>query len=200
MLLPARGADLHTFVPAKPPTEYIPSLSLQVRTNHLSIAGGAIHNPQCSPRACPLRSETQMKKVLGATALAVLLGATAAMAQTTSPASPPASKPDTAEKAAPPRASTTTVTKEGVILTEAQASAWIKKAIFSSDGKKVGDVTALKRDASGKVAELQAGIGGFLGMGETQVRVMPEQFKLENDRVLLSLTAEQVKALPKIAK
>ena len=111
-----------------------------------------------------------MNKVLGATALAVLLGATAAIAQTTSPASPPASKPDTAEKMAPPAASTTTVTKEGLVLTEAQANAWIKKAIFSSDGKNVGEVTALKRDASGKVAELQAGIGGFLGMGETQVR------------------------------
>jgi PRC-barrel domain len=71
---------------------------------------------------------------------------------------------------------------------------------YSSDGKNVGEVTALKRDASGKVAELQAGIGGFIGIGETQVRVTPAQFKLENDRVVLSLTAEQVKALPKIVK
>src|SRR6185436_12204403 len=108
-----------------------------------------------------------MNKILGATALAVLLGATAAMAQTTSPASPPASKPDTGEKMAPPAASTTTVTKEGLVLTEAQANAWIKKAVFSSDGKNVGEVTSLKRDASGKVAELQAGIGGFIGIGET---------------------------------
>ena len=141
-----------------------------------------------------------MNKVLGATALAVLLGATVAMAQTTSPAGPPASKPDTAEKMAPAAASTTTVTKEGLVFTEAQANAWIKKAVFSSDGKNVGEVTSLKRDASGKVAELQAGIGGFLGMGETQVRLMPAQFKLENDRVVLSLTTEQVKALPPIAK
>jgi hypothetical protein len=142
-----------------------------------------------------------MNKVLGVTALAVLLGATAAIAQTTSPAtSPPTSKPGTADKMTPPAASTTTATKEGLVLTEAQANAWIKKAIFSSDGKNVGEVTALKLDASGKVAELQAGIGGFLGMGETQVRLMPAQFKLENDRVALSLTAEQVKALPKIAK
>lgn len=139
-----------------------------------------------------------MNKVLGATALAVLLGATAATAQTTSPDT--TSKPGTIDKMPPPAASTTTVTKEGVVLTEAQANAWIKKAVFSSDGKNVGEVTALKRDASGKVAELQAGIGGFLGMGETQVRVMPAQFKLVNDRVELSLTTEQVKALPKIAK
>ncbi len=135
-----------------------------------------------------------MNKLLGATALAVVLGATAAVAQNTSPASPPA------EKISPPAASTTTVTKDGLVLTEAQANAWIKKAIYSSDGKNVGEVTALKRDASGKVAELQAGIGGFIGIGETQVRVMPAQFKLQNDRVVLSLTAEQVKALPAIVK
>jgi hypothetical protein len=29
---------------------------------------------------------------------------------------------------------------------------------------------------------------------------MPTQFKLQNDRVVLSLTAEQVKALPAIVK
>jgi hypothetical protein len=87
-----------------------------------------------------------------------------------------------------------------LVLTEAQANAWIKKAVFSSDGKNVGEVTALKHDASGKVPELQAGIGGFIGIGETQVRVMPAQFKLENDRVVLLLTAEQVKTLPKVAK
>src|SRR6476469_4183256 len=139
-----------------------------------------------------------MNKVLGATALAILLGATAAIAQTTSPTSPSASTP--AEKMAPPPASTTTVTKDGLVLTEAQANAWVKKAVYSSDGKNVGEVTALKRDASGKVSELQAGIGGFIGIGETQVRVMPAQFKLESDRVVLSLTAEEVKTLPKIVK
>jgi PRC-barrel domain len=141
-----------------------------------------------------------MKKVFGAAALAVLLGATVAIAQTTSPASPSASAPGMAEKMTPPAASSTTVTKDGLVLTEAQANGWVKKAVYSSDGKNVGEVTALKRDASGKVAELQAGIGGFIGIGETQVRLMPAQFKLGNDRVLLSLTAEQVKTLPKIAK
>ena len=135
-----------------------------------------------------------MNKLLGATALAIVLGATAGVAQTTPPTNPPA------EKMSPPAASTTTVTKDGLVLTEAQANAWIKKAVYSSDGKNVGEVTALKRDASGKVSELQAGVGGFIGIGETQVRVMPAQFKLENDRVVLSLTAEQVKTLPKIAK
>jgi len=160
-----------------------------------------LHNPQCSPPGTPpQKRDNPMNKILGVTALAVLLSTTAAMAQTTSPASQPATKPGPVENTTPPAASTTTVTNEGLVLTEAQAKDWIKKAVFSSDGKNVGEVRAVQRDASGKVAELQAGIGGFLGMGETQVRVMPPQFKLVNDRVVLSLTAEQVKMLPSIAK
>ena len=73
-----------------------------------------------------------MNKVIGATAPAIVLGATAAVAQTTAPTTSPV------EKTAPPAASTTTVTKDGLVLTEAQANAWIKKAVFSSDGKNVG--------------------------------------------------------------
>ena len=100
----------------------------------------------------------------------------------------------------PPAASTTTVTKDGLVLTEAQANAWIKKAVYSSDGKNVGEVTALKRDASARSLSCKRALAALSASGETQVRVMPAQFKLENDRVVLSLTAEQVKALPKIVK
>jgi hypothetical protein len=86
------------------------------------------------------------------------------------------------------------------VLTDAQANAWINKTVYSSDAKNVGEVSTVQRDASGKVTELHADIGGFLGLGETRVRIMPAQFKLEGDRIILNMTAEQVRALPKIAK
>jgi hypothetical protein len=50
------------------------------------------------------------------------------------------------------------------------------------------------------VTEMHADIGGFLGLGETRVRLMPAQFKLMTDRVVLSVTADQAKSLPKIVK
>lgn len=137
-------------------------------------------------------------KIFGATALPILLGTTVAMAQTSAPASQPANMPVTIEKNAPPPASTTTVTDEGLILTEEQAKNWIDKSVFSSDEKNVGEVAVLQRDTSGKAAEMQVDVGGFLGIGQTRVQVMPSQFKFVNDRVVLSLTAEQVKTLPKI--
>ena len=141
-----------------------------------------------------------MSKILGATALAILIGTTAAMAQSTAPSAPPASKSETLDKVTPPAASTTTMTDHGLVLTEEQAKNWIDKAVFSSDGKNVGEVAAIQRDASGKATGLHVDIGGFLGIGQTRVQVMPTQFKFDKDRVVLSLTAEQVKTLPKIAK
>lgn len=53
-------------------------------------------------------------------------------------------------------------------------------------------------NGSGKVTEMHADIGGFLGLGETRVRVLPSQFKLMDDRVVLSITAERAKTLPKV--
>ncbi len=128
-----------------------------------------------------------MKPLLLATFAASLATATATFAQTTVPATPPA-----APTAAP--------MADGVTLNDQQAKEWIDKAVYSSDAKKLGEVAAFARDGAGKVTELHADVGGFLGLGETRVRLMPAQFKLMTDRVVLSMTADQAKTLPKIAK
>ena len=57
-----------------------------------------------------------------------------------------------------------------------------------------------KRTTDNKVTELHADIGGFLGMGETRVKLAPSEFKLQGDRVVLNISEEQAKALPKIEK
>jgi hypothetical protein len=85
-------------------------------------------------------------------------------------------------------------------MTDAETKTWIDKAVYSSDNKNVGDIAAIQRDPSGKVTSIQADVGGFLGLGATRVKIMPSQFKLSGDRVVLDLTAEQVKQLPKIEK
>lgn len=98
--------------------------------------------------------------------------------------------------------SSTTIEKNtaGLMLTEEQAKAWIDKPVYSSDGSKIGEVAVIARGADNTVTEMQADIGGFLGMGETRVRLTPAQFKLQDDRVILSLTVEQAKTLPTVGK
>lgn len=85
-------------------------------------------------------------------------------------------------------------------LTEAQAKSWVDKQVYSSDGKKIGEIAAFARGTDNTVSEMHIDIGGFLGMGETRVKLMSAQFKLEGDRAVLSVTAAQAKDLPKVSK
>jgi hypothetical protein len=121
-----------------------------------------------------------------ATILAVTI-AVPAMAQTTvQPSTPPAA-------AAKPVAA-------ALMLTADEAKAWIGKPVYSSDNTKLGEVAAFARGTDNTVNEMHADIGGFLGMGETRIKLMPAQFKLQDDRVTLNQTAAQAKLLPTVPK
>lgn len=158
-----------------------------------------------------------MSRLIPAVAMAALLAGSAAVAQTTTPgnvapnpASPAAQAPATTTTS--PAAKTTepdgkrlaptgtTASSAAPTMTEAEAKQWVDKAVYSSDNKNVGDVAAIQRDASGKVTEMHADIGGFLGLGTTRVKLEPSHFKLSGDRVQLDITADQVKQLPKVTK
>ena len=88
----------------------------------------------------------------------------------------------------------------GTAITEQEAKAWVGKHVYSSDGKKLGEVAAILRTADNKITELRADFGGFLGIGQHQIALPAARFALHNDRVVLDLTAAQAKELPKVAK
>ena len=85
-------------------------------------------------------------------------------------------------------------------ITEQEAKNWVDKPVYSSDGKKLGEVAAILRSADNRITELRADIGGFLGLGQHEVSVPAARFYLKNDRVELDMTAAQAKELPKVAK
>jgi hypothetical protein len=134
--------------------------------------------------------DTALKSVVAA---ALLLGAGLAYAQSTTTPAP--QTPDKPAASPPPAAKAPTDAK--MTLTEKQAKSWIDKRVFSNDNKELGEVAAFKRSADDTVLEMHADIGGVLGIGETRVVVMPAQFKLQGDRVILNMSEEQAKALPK---
>lgn len=153
-----------------------------------------------------------MKKIILPLA-ATLMAATSAIAQTPpestppapaekiEPATPPATEaPAAAPSAAESPAATPSATAGVVTLTDEQAKAWVDKPVYSSDNKNLGEVAAVARASSGEVSEIHADIGGFLGLGETRVRVMPSEFSLGEDKIVLNITADQAKELPTIAK
>jgi hypothetical protein len=86
------------------------------------------------------------------------------------------------------------------ILSDAQAAALKNKVVWSSDEKNVGEIAEVVRDSTGRVTELHADIGGFLGFGETRVRVLPDEVKFMPDRVVLTRSEDQVSTLPKITE
>lgn len=93
----------------------------------------------------------------------------------------------------------TSIAKDAAIMLSAeQAKTWVGKSVYSSDGKNVGEVAAFARGTDDKVSEMHADIGGFLGLGETRVRLAPAQFKLAGDRVTIDMTADQAKELPRV--
>jgi hypothetical protein len=68
---------------------------------------------------------------------------------------------------------------------------WIDRAVYSSDGKNLGEVASL----SG--SDLYVDIGGFLGLGETRALIKSDQIQaVQDDRIVLKLSEAEAKSLP----
>jgi sporulation protein YlmC with PRC-barrel domain len=69
--------------------------------------------------------------------------------------------------------------------------------VVNPAGEKVGEVEEVLMDTSGNVVAVVVEAGGFLGIGDHDVIVQLDQLRLENKRLVTTLTKEQVEALPK---
>jgi sporulation protein YlmC with PRC-barrel domain len=149
-----------------------------------------------------------MKKLMLGTALSALL-LSGALAQTPAPSSPPpTSKSD---QAAPPPAS-----KSDQAAPAAQAGAkadfvatqkpdqWLASKfkgtdVLGADNKKIGDVSDILFDKSGKIEAFVVSIGGFLGMGAKEVALAPSSFDVvpgsngSADKLKIAMSQEQLK-------
>ena len=88
----------------------------------------------------------------------------------------------------------------GDMLTAQEAQDWIGKPVFSSDWINIGEVESFQREDGNKVTGMRVNIAAFLGMGEHRISLMPAQFKLQIDSVILDVTAAQAKALQSVEK
>lgn len=141
-----------------------------------------------------------MKQRLMIAVAASLLTSAAALAQTTTTTPTTPSTPATPPTVGAQPSTPSTSTDGALTMTTEQAQRLVDKTVYSSDNKNLGEVAAVQRDSSGKVTEIHADIGGFLGLGETRVRIMPSQMKIADDRVTLNISSEEAKNLPKIGK
>ncbi len=121
------------------------------------------------------------KHPLTATSLALALMSATAIAQTTAPApTAPNAAPSATISPSPaaPAASGTSATlapQNQAMRGNWRASKLMGVDIYGPDNEKVGDVTEVLIDSSGKITGVTVGVGGFLGLGTKDVAIKFEE-------------------------
>jgi sporulation protein YlmC with PRC-barrel domain len=131
--------------------------------------------------------EDMLAKHLALALVGTTLIATPALAQT----SPPASS-----TAAPPAGSTSAPAQmnTGNWMAQEQPAQWQASKlegldIYNQNNEKIGDISELLVDSSGKIQAVVVGVGGFLGMGERDVAIPFDQIKFVNEPRAVATTA-----------
>ncbi len=139
-------------------------------------------------------------------AAALATGSTIALAQTSTETNP-ADTQAPAEKMAPMNDSAAGSSQSGMStgmsedglkdLTAADAQNWVGKRIYSQDGSDIGEIQEVQTTGE-EVKFFHADIGGFLGLGETRVKIEPSQLSMDGEKLVLNMTEAQAKDLPKV--
>jgi sporulation protein YlmC with PRC-barrel domain len=77
-----------------------------------------------------------------------------------------------------------------------RASKMIGVDIFDTAGEKVGDISEVLLDTSGKVSGYVIGVGGFLGMGARDIMVTPDKLKFTNEPMRTTTTSTATDRTP----
>jgi sporulation protein YlmC with PRC-barrel domain len=120
-----------------------------------------------------------------------LLGTTLMAAPVLAQTSPPAGSttaPPAGSTAAPAQMNT------GNWLTQEQPGQWRASKlegldIYNQNNEKIGDISELLVDSSGKIQAVVVGVGGFLGIGERDVAIPFDQIRLVNEPRAVATTA-----------
>ena len=108
-----------------------------------------------------------------------------------SPASPTTATTGTAATGATPATGSAAATRGDTRYLELDGM-----DVANASGEKIGEVSEVLIDRSGQVVALAVEAGGFLGLGDRDVVVQFDQVKLQGDRLVTSLTKEQLKDMP----
>ena len=92
------------------------------------------------------------------------------------------------------RVETTTAPK--VVSGQWRASKLIGVDVYNTANEKIGDISEVLLDTSGKVAGIVIGVGGFLGMGQHDVLVQLDQLKFVNEPIRTTTTTTTTTTTP----
>ena len=131
-----------------------------------------------------------IKKYVAAALLGTALAGGAAFAQTTTPASPSSTAPAVS-------ASSEQMNLKG----NWRASKLVGLAVYNDANEKLGDISEILLDNTGKINAVIIGVGGFLGVGSRKIVVDWNALRFgkianKKDSITLELTKAQVAAAP----
>jgi sporulation protein YlmC with PRC-barrel domain len=97
--------------------------------------------------------------------------------------SPALAQPAPAPSPVTPAERTQTTTSTSPIATTPgwRASKLVGVNVYNNDNEKIGDISEILLDTSGKVSGVIIGVGGFLGLGQHDVLVQMDQLKFVNE-------------------
>jgi sporulation protein YlmC with PRC-barrel domain len=78
-----------------------------------------------------------------------------------------------------------------------EAENLIGKKAYGADGQEVGEVTNLLIGSDGQARAAVIEFGGFLGIGSNEVAVDWSKLQVAEDRVMVSMTEDEIKSAPK---
>lgn len=127
-----------------------------------------------------------------------MLFASPVLAQQTTqePSNPPAAMevPQTAPDAGANADAQTTGPKEA-----SQTAELDGMQVWSSDEQNLGTVEQVNLDPNGQAESIHVNVGAVLGIGGKTVKIDAADFAAKDDRVELTLSEEEVSALPEVA-
>jgi sporulation protein YlmC with PRC-barrel domain len=98
------------------------------------------------------------------------------------------SNPPAPAAAPAPAPATTTMTAPATHAGMWRSSKLIGLNVYNDQNEKLGDINEILLDASGKVDGVVIGVGGFLGMGEHNIKVEMSKLKFVDEPVKTSAT------------
>lgn len=142
-----------------------------------------------------------LKKLMITTALSgLMIGAAAAQTMNPSSSATPAAPP-AATAPAPATSAGSAQFINSQKPDQFLASKFKGTDVIGDDNEKIGDVSDIPFDKSGKIEAFIVGVGGFLGIGSKDVALAPASFQVvpgdksknESDKLRLSMNKDQLK-------
>jgi hypothetical protein len=143
-----------------------------------------------------------LKRLMISTAAVALVVGSAVAQQ--APPSGQSSPPAMQKKDMPPTAKSSAAGAMQFV-TQQTADQWLASKfrgtdVIGNNKEKIGDVTDILFDRTGKIIAYVIGVGGFLGIGAKDVALTPDAFQVEMDKqevkLKLAMTREELKNAP----